>query len=85
MKLLRQGLLGLSFGLAACTAPTTLSDDFGNAVRHNKAVHIINPAPAQAVISNMDGPRAAGAIGRYQRGEVVQPRTLSTTSIGTTR
>ncbi len=82
MKALRKGAVGLMFALTACTAPATLSDDFGNAVRHNKAAHIINPVPSPAVVSDMDGLRAAGAIGRYERGEVIRPRTLSTTTIG---
>ena len=36
------------------------------------AVHIINPSPKYDVdaLSGLSGPRAAGAIDRYQHGEV---------------
>ena len=80
MNTSRYGLLGMLFALGACTAPATLSDDFGNAVRHNKAMHIINPPASEAVVSDMNGPRAAGAIDRYESGTVIPPRTLSTTT-----
>ncbi len=57
---------------AACENKDPLREGFGNSVRHNMAVHIINPRPNYDIdkLSGLSGPRAAGAIGRYHRGEV---------------
>lgn len=49
------------------------------------AVHIINPAPVyntEQTIPPLDGPRAAGAQGRYDKGEVIQPERLRTSGTG---
>ena len=67
--------------LAACsTNQEPLSPDFGNAVRHNKAAHIINPTPTYDGLFGHDGSRMALGQDRYRTGTVIQPRTLSTTS-----
>ena len=67
--------------LAACsTNQEPLGPDFGNAVRHNKAAHIINPTPTYDSLFGHDGPRMALGHDRYRTGTVIQPRTLSTTS-----
>lgn len=71
--------------VAACTPQETLHPSFGNAVEHNMAVHIINPAPVyntEQTIPPLDGPRAAGAQGRYDKGEVIQPERLRTSGTG---
>ena len=72
--------------LAACeTEPRmTLSPDFGNSVRHNMAVHIINPPSLGKATTAvpMDGVRAFGAIDRYQKHEVIEPEEVKTTDIG---
>lgn len=69
--------------LAACeTEPRmTLSPDFGNSVRHNMAVHIINPPSLGKATTAvpMDGVRALGAIDRYQKHEVIEPEEVKTT------
>ncbi len=69
--------------LTACeTEPRmTLSPDFGNSVRHNMAVHIINPPSLgkETTALPMDGVRALGAIDRYQTGEVIEPEKIITT------
>ena len=71
--------------LAACeTEPRmTLSPDFGNSVRHNMAVHIINPPSLGKATTAvpMDGVRAFGAIDRYQKHEVIEPEEVKTTDI----
>jgi len=70
--------------LAACENPpdkprTTLSPSFGDAVRHNMAVQIINPEGSQDFTPPpMDGARAASAVERYRTGQtekVVEQRT----------
>lgn len=69
--------------LAACENPTiskpTLHPAFGDAVRHNMAVQILNPdGNPDLSPSPLDGARAAEAIERYRAGktkEVVQQRT----------
>ena len=71
--------------LAACeTEPRmTLSPDFGNSVRHNMAVHIINPPSLgkETTALPMDGVRALGAIDRYQKHEVIEPKKVKTTDV----
>ncbi len=67
--------------LVACTPQEKIHPSFGNSVRHNMSVHIINPVPeysASQQIPELDGPRAAGAQGRYDKGEVIQPERLRT-------
>ncbi len=56
---------------AACTNHEPLGKGFGDSVRHNMSMHIINPTPSyrNAGAPDMSGARAANAIGRYQRGE----------------
>ncbi len=57
--------------LAACSDKPvkSLSTDFGNAVRQNMAVHIINPVPqTDAGVPPMDGARAGAAVGNYRTG-----------------
>lgn len=64
--------------LAACTPIDT---GFGDSVRTNQALHIINPGPAadDAPIP-ASGARAAAAAERYRKGEVKQPPVIATTS-----
>jgi type IV pilus biogenesis protein CpaD/CtpE len=69
--------------LAACENPAvpkqTLHPAFGDAVRHNMAVQILNPEGHPDLSPPpMDGTRAAGAVERYRTGkteEVVEQRT----------
>ncbi len=72
--------------LAACeTEPRmTLSPDFGNSVRHNMAVHVINPPSLgkETTAVPMDGVRALGAIDRYQKHEVIELEKITTTEVG---
>ena len=76
-------LLGAASLLAACTPQEKLHPEFGNSVRHNMSVHIINPDPGYGAgqqVPDLDGPRAAGAQGRYDKGEVIEPERLSTSA-----
>jgi hypothetical protein len=68
--------------LAACAAgpaepagPPPLGADFGNAVRANATVHIVDPSPiyADEVAPPLNGKRAAGAMMRYENGIVTAP------------
>ncbi len=74
----------LSWALAGCQDRQPLGRDFGNAVRHNMSVHIINPAPDYAGRKSpgLDGIRAADVLERYQKGRVIKPKAVSTTSSG---
>ena len=66
--------------LAACVGDRTddsaanrpLRLDFGNAIRHNEALQIIDPRPpaADEQAPALDGKRAAAAMARYQNGTV---------------
>jgi len=78
-------VIGLAMLTACETEPRmTLSPDFGNAVRHNMAVHIINPPSLGKATTAlpMDGVRALGAIDRYQKHEVIEPEEVKTTDQG---
>ncbi|HYD29645.1 MAG TPA: hypothetical protein VEB64_02140 [Azospirillaceae bacterium] len=60
-----------------------LSADFGNAVRHNMAVQVVNPDPPAAsdAAPTGSGARAALAYNRYETGKVVKPQTMSTSGL----
>lgn len=82
IKLLPFALL---FAAAACSQYSNkepLGRDYGNAVNHNMSVQVIDPAPnlEGKEIPDMAGPRASGAIKRYDTGTVIQPEQLDTTS-----
>lgn len=73
--------------LAACENPTqpkhTLHPGFGDAVRHNMAVQIINPdGHPDLTPSATDGARAAGAIERYRTGKTVEVIEQRTSDVG---
>ena len=75
---------------AAACAPqggARLGEDFGNAVSHNAAQHVIDPRPptAWAGAPDLDGVRAQGAMGRYETGTVIAPTTVETTTFGQDR
>jgi hypothetical protein len=76
------GLLG-AFALAAagCAMPEAIHDSYGNAVAQNKALHIIDPVPADPNLPAPDfnGIRAGLAMDRYLKGQVIAPERLSTT------
>lgn len=73
--------------LAAC-GPSVYRDSatpipgYGNAVKQNAAVMIIDPQPASAanVDIDFDGRRGSIAIERYRTGTVIPPEELRTTS-----
>jgi len=69
-------------GLAGCASQDSNTEypGFGDAVRQNNAVMIIDPNPAGAQVTDidMDGARAGLAIDRYRTGKVIPPKTLST-------
>jgi hypothetical protein len=68
-------LLGAAFlwpALAGC-ANTTFDEAFGDAIEQNKAAHIVNPEPAAIDVPDLEGARAALALRRYKRGQVIQP------------
>lgn len=74
--------------LAAC-GPSVYRDSatpipgYGNAVKQNAAVMIIDPQPASAanVAIDFDGRRGGIAIERYRTGTVIPPDELRTTEI----
>ncbi len=68
-------LFGAAFlwpALAGCTN-TTFDESFGDAIEQNKAAHIVNPEPAAVDVPELEGARAALAIRRYKRGQVIRP------------
>ncbi len=46
---------------------------FGSAVRHNMALHIIDPEPRRETLPPTDGYRRGLAVGRYQTDTVEPP------------
>lgn len=80
-RMLLPGLAVLA--LAGCAAPATLDPAFGNAIRQNMAVQIVNPDPDYSEDAVSSGPRAAAAIDRYDRGVVKKPPTTSISGTAT--
>lgn len=74
--------------LAAC-GPSVYRDSttpipgYGNAIRQNAAVMIVDPQPASAANVNIDfdGRRAGIAIERYRTGTVIPPEEQRTTDV----
>ena len=74
--------------LAAC-APNVYQDsntpfpDYGNSVKQNSAVMIIDPQPVSAanVDIDFDGRRDSIAIERYRTGTVIPPEDLRTSDV----
>ena len=82
---LRVAALAPLLALAACGHPDFGPEaaDFGNSVKQNIAVQTVNPEPELAqTLPEMDGTRAAIAIGRYQADKVKPPRELRTSDVG---
>jgi hypothetical protein len=74
--------IGLAaLGVGACSSPEPLDTNFGNATRHNKAMHIINPEPLPATTPApaLSGRRGMLAIENYESGEVEEPEEIDTT------
>lgn len=74
----------LMWAATGCQPSQPVGRDFGNAVRHNMSVHIINPAPDYTgrAWPGLDGIRAAGALERYQKGRVIKPKAVPTSQSG---
>ncbi|EKV28661.1 hypothetical protein C882_0873 [Caenispirillum salinarum AK4] len=74
--------LAAAASLGACAEPGETSPNFGAAVRHNMAVHIINPAPdyGPGAQPTGSGRRQALATERYATGTVIRPPAPSTTT-----
>lgn len=72
--------IAMSLTVLACSNSEPLGRDHGNSVRHNMAVHIINPAPNYAGrdVPATSGVRAARAMDRYMKGEVTKLKIEST-------
>ena len=56
---------------------------YGNSVRQNSAVMIVDPQPASATntMIDMDGRRSLIAIERYRSDTTIVPETLDTTTV----
>lgn len=72
---------------ASSTACTPVDATFGDAVKTDYSLQVINPDPApvsaeSAVIEGGDGTRAAAATERYRKGETKQPQSIQTTGGG---
>ncbi len=64
--------------LGACSTQKPLGRGFGNSVKHNMAVQIVNPQPS-TLSPLYDGEHAAQAIKRYHEGSVKEPEPVITT------
>ena len=81
-------LLLAGMAVAACD-PSVYRDSatpvvgYGNSVRQNSAVMIIDPQPATAanVDLDFDGRKDALAIERYRTGKVIPPEELDTSAV----
>ena len=74
--------------LAGCENPpqkpvVTLNPGFGDAVRHNMAVQMVNPDGSQDFSPPpMDGARAVEAIERYRTGRTTKVVEQKTSTVG---
>lgn len=71
--------------LIAVVACTPIDSGFGDSVRTNQALHVIDPGPVpddDAPIMT-SGARAAAAAERYRKGEVKKPPAVATTGTAT--
>lgn len=85
--MVRSGMLAvtLSLVLAGCTAGQDhLGPGFGDSVRYNNVVQIIDPNPVYSRPVTLDGERAGLALERYRTGTVIPPVDLRTSSVGLT-
>ena len=88
MLRLEFALLAVALAVTGC-APSAYRDStstipgYGNAVRQNSAVMVIDPQPASAanVELNLDGQVDALAIDRYRQHKVIPPRELRTADV----
>jgi len=78
--------------LAACLAGCTGDGDvfsandksWGEANRQTMAAQIIDPTPHyDTAVPETSGEHAAQAVGRYRKGQVIQPDRISTSSVNT--
>lgn len=82
------GFLLAGVAVAAC-APSVYQDSqtqfvgYGDAVRQNNAVMIVDPQPVSAanVDLDFDGRKDAIAIERYRTGTVIPPEELETSGV----
>jgi hypothetical protein len=88
MKIFRAGMAMvliavLSAGCEAYKQAATPFPGYGNAVRQNSAVMIIDPQPATAANTQIDfdGRKAGIAIERYREGKVIPPLELRTSDV----
>ena len=85
----RLTIVFVSAALLAACAPSVYQDSttpipgYGNAVKQNSAVMIIDPQPVSAanVDIDFDGRRGAIAIERYRTGTVIPPEEQRTTDV----
>jgi hypothetical protein len=88
MLRLEFALLAAALAVTGC-APSAYRDStsiipgYGNAVRQNSAVMVIDPQPASAanVELNLDGQVDALAIDRYRQHKVIPPREMRTSDV----
>lgn len=90
MKMLKAGLpIVLIAVLAGGCDPSVYKQSatpfpgYGNSVRQNSAVMIIDPQPASAANTQIDfdGRKAGLAIERYRQGKVIPPLELRTSDV----
>lgn len=82
MKTKPASCLVLALAGLAASACTPRDTGLGATVRHNMALHIIDPNPTYKgePMEGTSGDRAASAQERYRKGTVKEPRTIETTN-----
>jgi hypothetical protein len=90
MRTFRSGLSLALLAIAATACDATIYRDsatpamgYGNSVRQNASVMIVDPQPPTAANTQIDfdGRRAGLAIERYREGKVIPPVELKTSSV----
>ncbi|MGE5548078.1 MAG: hypothetical protein ACM33T_14325 [Solirubrobacterales bacterium] len=73
-----------TLALAACEDPYRLSPTFGDSVRHNMRIQMVNPDPIPSTASaedQTDGDLAASAYDRYRTGKVKALKPTTSTDL----
>lgn len=81
-------MAAIGFAIAGCDSVVkpkgTLNPNFGNAVRHNMAVQIVNPDASAGITEapDLDGKRANTAVADYEKGATKQVEKIITSNVG---
>lgn len=72
-------------GTAGCQNREPIGQGFGESVRYNMSMQIVDPQPRSADAPDLLGARAAGAMKRYEEDKVKDLRIEKTSKTGSSK